>query len=236
MSIRKRISDQEWAILKNYREPEGILVVGDLHHPFTLSGYLEHCEHVYKKYNCKEVVFVGDILDNHYSSYHETDPDGHSAGAELKLAIFELRKWYKAFPTAKVCIGNHDLIPNRKAMTAGLSSVWVRSIEEVIGAYGWKFAVEHIIDDIKYTHGTGRKARNRVKDDFVSIVQGHYHSESYIEWFFGSNYALFAMQVGSGINHKAYAMAYGKNFKKMHINCAVVLEQGKLPILENMKL
>jgi hypothetical protein len=33
------------------------------------------------------LFFIGDIIDNHYSSYHESDPDGYSAGEELDRAI-----------------------------------------------------------------------------------------------------------------------------------------------------
>jgi hypothetical protein len=32
------------------------------------------------KHTIGTVIFLGDIIDNHYSSYHESDPDGYSAG------------------------------------------------------------------------------------------------------------------------------------------------------------
>lgn len=213
-----------------------VLIIGDLHAPFIRYGYLEFCQSVYNKYNCNTVVFIGDLIDNHYSSYHETDPDGHSAGVELQKAKAEIANWYRAFPKAKVCVGNHDAIPYRKAMTAGLSSTWIKTIDEVIEVPNWEFAEEFIIDGNMYCHGTGRKARNRAKSDLISVIQGHYHSESYVEHFVGKNYRIFALQVGCGVNDKAYAMAYGRHFNKMHINCGVVLEGGELPILEFMKL
>lgn len=224
--------------------PEGIvddtekrvLIVGDLHAPFIRGGYLEFCQTVYNKYGCNRVVLIGDLVDNHYSSYHETDPDGHSAGVELLKAKEEIGNWYKAFPKAKVCTGNHDAIPYRKAMTAGLSSTWIKSISEVIDTPNWEYSEEFFIDGVKYCHGTGRKARIRAKDDLISVVQGHYHSESYVEYFVGQHYKIYAMQVGCGVHQKSYAMAYGRNFKKMHVNCGVILENGELPILEFMKL
>jgi predicted phosphodiesterase len=213
-----------------------VLVIGDLHSPFIRYGYLQFCQEIYYKYNCNKVVFIGDLIDNHYSSYHESDPDGHSAGAELQKAKAEIMNWYKAFPMAKVCLGNHDLIPSRKAMTAGLSSSWIRTMDEVLEVPQWEFAEEFIIDGNMYCHGTGRKARQRAKNDLVSVVQGHYHAESYVEHFVGKNYRIFAMQVGCGVDQKSYAMAYGRHFNKMHINCGVVLENGELPILEFMRL
>jgi hypothetical protein len=242
--IRPRLTEDEYnkflKFIKNDTNVGGdesrILVIPDLHSPFIKYGFLEFCQYISKKYNTNKTIFIGDIIDNHYSSYHESDPDGFSAGVELLKAKNEINNWYTAFPTAKVCIGNHDLIPNRKAMTSGLSASWIKTIGEVLDTPNWEYSEEFLIDNVLYTHGTGRKANNRAKKDLISIVQGHYHSESYIEHFVGSNFKIFAMQVGCGIDRRTYAMAYGRHFDKPHINCGVVLENGTLPILEYMKL
>jgi metallophosphoesterase superfamily enzyme len=219
------------------RTKEGrVLIVGDLHTPFTRSIYLEFCKEVYDKYNCNEVIFIGDLIDNHFSSFHDTDPDGHGAAEELRLAKEQIQQWYKVFPKAKVCIGNHDLIPVRKAFNAGLSKLWIKPISEVLNTPNWEYEEEFYIQDVLYTHGTARKANKRMKADLISVVQGHYHSESYIEYSVGKFKKMFAMQVGCGVDDKSYAMAYGKHFDKMHINCGVVLENGTLPILEYIKL
>ncbi|MBN1683740.1 metallophosphoesterase [Candidatus Bathyarchaeota archaeon] len=222
--------------LDNIKDKEGVLVIGDLHSPFIKYGYLEFCKEIQKKYNTEKTVFIGDIIDNHYSSYHETDPDGHSAGAELLKSKEEISNWYKSFPKAKVCNGNHDLIASRKSMTAGLSASWIRTIGEVLETPDWEYGEEFIINDVMYTHGTGRKARNRAQKDLISVVQGHYHSESYIENFVGERFKIFAMQLGCGIDRRSYGMAYGKRFNKPHINCGIILDNGTLPIIEMMKL
>ena len=211
-----------------------VLVIGDLHEPFTLKSYLAFCKEVYDKYKCNQVVFIGDIIDMHYSSFHATDGDGHSAARELELAKENIAEWYRVFPRAKVCLGNHDLLSNRKVFSAGLSSRWIKSIGDVLDTPEWTYKEEFIIDDVLYTHGTGRKAKSRMSNDLISVVQGHYHSESYIWNTMGVNNLLFAMQVGTGADQDSYAMAYGKPFNKMHINCGVVLNNGKLPILEYM--
>lgn len=222
------------SIKNNYTS--NILIIGDLHAPFIREGYLDFCKNIYTKYKCNEVIFIGDIIDNHYSSFHATDPDGYNAYSELILAKNQITKWYEAFPYAKVCIGNHDLIPNRKAFNSGLSTKWIKSISEVLDTPNWKYSEEFVINDVLYTHGIGRKAINRMQYDLTSVVQGHYHSESYINYLVGKSRKTFAMQVGCGVNDKSYAMAYGKYFNKMHINCGVVLDNGKLPILEYMDL
>lgn len=211
-----------------------VLVIGDLHEPFTREGYREHCIKIYEKWQCNEVVFIGDIIDNHFSSFHDTDPDGHSAAAEFELAKTNLDLWHDAFPVAKVCIGNHDSIPDRKGFRAGLSKRWIKSIDEVLNFEGWTYADYFEIDSVQYVHGIGRKARQRGQKDLISIVQGHYHSESYTEHYVGKKAHIWVMQIGCGIDDNAYAMAYGKHFNKSHINCGVVLDNGNVPILEYM--
>lgn len=220
-------------IIKNYRN---VLIIGDLHAPFIRKEYLNFCKSIFVKYNCDGVIFIGDLVDNHFSSFYDTDPDGHSAAEELKLAKEQISQWYKTFPNALVCVGNHDLIPIRKSFNAGISKVWVKSISEVLNTPNWIYEEEFNINDVLYIHGTGRKATSRMISDITSVVQGHYHSESYISYSVGKYRKMFAMQIGCGVDDKSYAMAYGKYFNKMHINCGVVLEGGKVPIIEYMDL
>ena len=215
---------------------KSVLVIGDLHAPFEHKDYLKFCKDMYKKYNCNKVVFIGDIIDNHYSSYHESDPDGFGGGAELELAKKSIAEFHREFPNSLVCIGNHDLIPNRKAFSNGLSNQWIKSIGEVVNTPTWTYSDGFMIDGVKYTHGLGRKARQRSQQDMVSVVQGHYHSESYIENYVGEDGGRrFAMQIGSGINIKEYAFAYGRHFAKPHVNVGIVIN-GKLPIIEFMDI
>ena len=199
-----------------------ILVIGDLHEPFCLDGYLEFCKETYAKNNCNQVVFIGDVIDSHYSSFHEQDPDGMSAGDELSLSIKKIAKWYKAFPKADVCIGNHDRIITRKAFAAGVSVRWIKKLHEVLETPNWTFDTRFVYDDVQYIHGESGRATKKAKDDMMSTVQGHRHTEFFTEYIVGMNYKVFGCAVGCGIDNTSYAMAYGKNFKKPAIGCAVV--------------
>lgn len=221
--------------IKKSKSGKNVLVIGDLHEPFCLDGYLEHCIETYNKYKCNEVVFIGDVIDLHASSYHETNPDGYSAGEELRLAIQRISKWYNTFPKATVIIGNHDRIIMRKAQTAGLSKMWIKDYAEVLGTPGWNFTDSIEIDNVLYIHGEGGTARARVRRDLQSIVQGHLHSQAYIDWCVGAKFKLFGAQVGCGIDHRSYAMAYGKEGPKPAIACMVVLN-GTTPIHSMMEL
>ena len=212
------------------KEVRNILVIGDLHEPFCLDGYLEWCLEQYEIYNCNQVIFIGDILDNHAFSYHEPDPDGLSAGMELELSIKKIAKWYEAFPIADVCIGNHDRLASRKRFTGGIPAAWIKTYNEVLGTPNWNWVESVVYDDVLYEHGEGGQAKSKAKNNLMSSVCGHTHTEAYTIWFVGKRYRVFAVQTGCGVDASTYAAAYAKNFKKQAIGCAVVLNNGTLPI------
>lgn len=219
---------------KALKVKKNVLVIGDLHLPFTLEGYLEHCIKVYKKYNCDTVVFIGDILDLHFTSYHETSTEGYGATQEHDLSVEMLRKWYKAFPKAYVTIGNHDALIYRKAMSAGISKRWIQNYSQVLGTPGWEWVTDVVIDDVLYTHGT-TNAYTKAKQNLMSTVQGHLHSQAGIQFYVGAKSRIFGFQIGCGVDMKSYAMEYGRNFPKPVISCGVVID-GLHPHLEVMDL
>jgi len=199
-----------------------ILIIGDIHAPFELKGYLKFCQDTYAKYLCNQVIFIGDIVDNHYTSYHETSSDGMGGADELRHAIKVVKKWRKAFPEADVIIGNHDRLIMRKAQTSDIPSMWIKSYNEVRGT-NWNWVERVVYDNVQYIHGEGGSARVKDKNDMMSTVQGHIHTQAYTEWMVGRNFRIFGMQVGCGIDCTSYAAAYAKHFKKQAIGCGVVL-------------
>jgi hypothetical protein len=206
------------------QEQSRVLVIGDLHCPFDLDGYFDHCVKAYNDFNCNKVVFIGDVIDNCYSAYHETDPDGMGAGDELEFAIDKVKRWYKQFPEAYVTIGNHDRIVMRKAFSGGVPKQWIKSYNEVLGTPNWKWVDRIVIDDVQYIHGEGGTARTKCRADMQSTVQGHLHTNCYSETYVGQNFRIFGMQVGCGIDFDEYAFAYAKRGKKPAIACGVVID------------
>jgi len=229
---RYRLKPHEIVALKKMREAEtrNVLVIGDLHEPFCLDEYLDWCIEQYEIYNCNQVIFIGDIIDNHYSSYHETSADGMGGADELELSIKRISRWYKAFPKATEIIGNHDRMIMRKAQTSAIPSKWIKSYKEVLEVPNWQFVDHHIQDNVLYQHGEGGTARTACKNHLINVVQGHLHTQCYIEHYVGKNFRVFGMQVGCGIDFGTYAMAYAKYGKKPAVGCSVVLNEGTLPI------
>lgn len=216
---------------KNNSEYENILIVGDLHLPFSNKDYLDFCTDVYDKYNCDHVIFIGDLIDNHFSSFHATDPDGYGAGNELDYAIKELKKWSKVFPHADVCLGNHDTLILRQMYSNGVSKRWVKDFGEVLGV-NWDFKPSFEYNNCLFRHGENMKAAPKSGSEMMNVIQGHFHSEAYIHWNVGRGNKVFGMQVPCGVDRGSYAMAYAKEFPKQVIGCGVLLEYGRLPIIE----
>ncbi len=230
---RYRLKPEEEALLMSYRKhhENNILVIGDIHEPFCLDGYLEFCQEQYVKHNCNQVIFIGDIIDNHYSSYHEVSIDAEYTGkTELELAIQKIALWYKAFPVATVLIGNHDRMIMRRAQTSAIPSRWIKSYKEVLEVPNWHFTERYVKDNVQYIHGEVGTARTKCRADMMNTVQGHLHTQCYTEHYVGQNYRIYGTQVGCGIDHESYAMAYAKAGKKPAIGCVVVKDNGKLPI------
>ncbi len=219
--------------------PDNVFIIGDLHAPFIREGYLEWCRAQQEKWDCGTVVAIGDIVDQHSISYHESDPDGMSAGQELDATREQLAKVFAMFPTVDCLLGNHDLLVSRKARTAGLSQRHVKTIAEIYDAPPtWRFHHELEINGITYQHGgAGGKADRIAQQSRRSTVQGHFHMESFVHHYVSDRDAIWGMQVGAGQDDKAYAMAYGRPFpRKSAIGAGVVLDKGKVPITLLMDL
>jgi len=216
-------------------DPKNVLIIGDTHFPFMREGYLLHCREVQERYNCGTVVHIGDVIDNHYSSFHTSDPDGYSAGEELTRVKDDCFIANKMFPEVKVCRGNHDLIPWRKAMEAKLSRDWLHDINDVLGLDGWEWADEWVINNIRYIHGTGTSgefaAYDKALNRRISTVQGHIHSAANIRYSASHKDIIFGMQVGCGVDEESWAFAYNKGSKKKWIiSCGVVIDDKAIII------
>lgn len=210
-------------------DKDNILIIGDTHEPFTKEGYLAFCRQIQEEYDCGTVIHIGDLTDNHAVSYHEKDPEGLSAGSEFNAALNACKKWYYTFPNVKICIGNHDALPFRKAFTAGLPKGWLKTYQELLQSPPtWEWDFKHIINGIIFQHGTGLSgemaAINTARENRQSTVIGHLHTVCNTRYLASYKDLIFGLTVGCGIDHEKYAFAYGKeNSRKPVIACAVII-------------
>ncbi len=203
-------------------------IIGDTHIPFTHPDYLDFCKGTFAKYAVNEIVHIGDLVDNHAISYHESNPDGMSAGDELEEAIEALKPWFDAFPRVKWVTGNHDKLPGRKAHTHGIPRQMLR--RNIYGIPdGWENAESFEIDGVLYCHGIGAGGINghRVlaQKRGMSCVIGHLHTSAGVAYTAThSGLQRFGLNVGCGIDHKSYAMEYAKEFGRPTLGCGVVID------------
>ena len=244
---RPRLNDKENEFLQEHRRKKvNRLIVGDIHLPYTHPRYLQHCIDTYHKYNCNAVSMTGDIIDSHFASFHSINTETHGAKYELDMAIKETAKWYEAFNNDTVpngitiTLGNHDLIIARKSEEAGIDKRWVRKLNEVLKCPDWIFEEQFLHDNVLYTHGTGCSGKSimrRVQNWGHSMVQGHIHTQAFVDYTASLTDLKWGMQSPCGIEYKSFAFSYSKfHTAKPILGCAVVLDNGKMPIIEPMNL
>ena len=218
---------------KNSMEVKPVGVIGDLHAPFNHPNYIQFCKDTFKKYGVGQIVCIGDLVDHHALSRHETEPDALGAYAELDKAIEQVELVVKAFPKAKMCYGNHDTIPVRQAATVGIGKRFLKSFQEVVGLpKTWELEDEFIINDVLYLHGINcngeNGAINKAKMECMSTVIGHAHSFAGCKYLVNPRNIRFGLNVGCGIDAKAYAFAYGKPLARRPIlGCGIVYDSGR---------
>lgn len=211
---------------------DSVLIIGDTHIPFEKKGYLDFCLDIQKRCKCGTVVMIGDLIDNHAISYHEHDPNGLSPKDEMNKVDNRLKNWFKAFRDLFLCKGRHDCLVDRKGRTAGLPERCFKQFRDIWNLpKSWKDDFSWVIDSVTYQHGTGYSGdtahMKAALNNRTSTVIGHIHS------FLGGGYManekdkIFGMNVGCGIDRKAYAFRYGKDFKKKPIvGCGIVSDKG----------
>lgn len=218
------------------------LIIADTHLPYEHPDYLGFCQRIQEKFKCSKVFHVGDLVDNSAISYHEHNPDGLSSAQEWDKTMEHLQAWYKAFPKVSLCIGNHDELAHRKAVTHGISSHYIKSYRDV-----WqipkKWEIEHFYqyEGIKIMHGTGFTGLyphvNAVRANRQSVVLGHTHSVAGVHWTASEHDICFGLAVGCGIDRKSYAFQYGRHFKyKPILGCGVVMDKGEQALFIPMRM
>lgn len=207
-----------------------IMNIPDLHISYHHKDAFMFLEAVKKKYKPNIVVCLGDEVDNHSMSFHDSDPDLPSAGDELKEAVSYLKVLYKIFPKAIVLNSNHGSMHYRKGKHHGIPRKYLKSYNEILEApKTWKWVNDLTLDmgngqKCFFTHGmeknTGRFARNMG----MCVVQGHYHTDFNIEYSSSPEQLIWGMSSGCLIDKKSMAFAYDKsNIKRPILGCSVII-------------
>lgn len=199
-----------------------ILVISDLHCPYEHPDTVPFLKAVKEKYKPTRIILSGDEADFHNISFHDSDPDLDSAGAELEKAIKALQPIYKLFPVAEILESNHGSLVLRKALANGLSQKFFKGPGEILRApKGWTWHLEittTLPDGVKcYFHHSKGKPLKTGQLYGMSHVCGHLHESFDIQYWSTPQNLFFAMTVGCLVDKKSLAMAYSKNNMKRPI-------------------
>lgn len=208
-----------------------ILVIPDMHMPYCHPDTWAFLKAVKRKYSPDKVICLGDEVDGHALSYHESDPDLDSAGPELEKAIRLLKPIYAMFPVCDILESNHGSLAYRKAKTAGIPRRYLKSYREALEApAGWHWYFDLTVrmangQDCYFHHGKTSSQGKLSQRQSQCAVQGHYHSKFHVTYWANSVALFWDAHAGCLADNKSLAMAYGKNsMEKGIVGCMVILD------------
>ena len=216
-------------------------VIGDSHAPYCLEGYKEFCYETFEAWDVDTIIHIGDLVDHHSLSFHDSEPMLHDVHGEYRSAIDELQGWYDLFPNLTLIEGNHDLIPARHMKKLGMEPrIFMKPLKDIYEMpEGWEIEDQVVIDDVLYHHGHTASGVNGFRKDAETrmrcTVTGHNHSNFGVSYTATDQELVWGLAVGCGVDVRSMAFAYGKNFaKKPVIGCGVVIDG--VPYAEPMNL
>ncbi len=207
-----------------------ILVISDTHCPFHHPDALKFLRAIKKEYDPDRVIHIGDEIDSHAMSYHDTDPNLFSAGEELKRAREVIWDIEDIYPKVDVIESNHGSLWYRKAKTHGIPREAIKTYEEILKTKKWKWHFELTLklpngQPCYFHHGRSANALVASQHRGMSIVQGHYHEKFNIQYWGTTERLNWGMNVGCLVDDKALAFEYNNsNLKRPVIGTGMIID------------
>ena len=207
-----------------------ILVVSDMHLPYQHKDSIKFLKEIKKEFKPDTTISIGDLLDQHALSFHDSSPELYSAGHELDKAKEYVKELESVFPKLIEVDSNHSSMIYRRALKHGLPRAYLKDYGDFLETKKWKW-----VDDLTltmsngqrcfFTHGRSADVLKTSQAMGMSCVQGHYHTKFVISWWANPDNLFFGMNVGCLINQKSMAFAYAKNFKTRFIlGCGIIID------------
>lgn len=226
---------------KEEHDNSRILFISDMHIPYQHKGLLPFLDGLKTRYEPTRVICLGDELDKHAMSFHDSDPDLPSAGDELNKSLPIIAELERMFPKMDLIDSNHGSLLYRKAKHHGIPRHYLKGYNEVLGVgEGWKWHFDMTLNlpdgqKVYVHHGKNANALRVAQMMGMSHVAGHYHESFGIQYCSTPANLIWAMQCGCLIDRKALAFAYSNNNMKRQVIGTGLIIDG-IPILEAMPL
>lgn len=242
--LENKHSDETYSVRKvddSGEDNSRILLISDMHIPYHHEDTIAFLTHLKAKYNPTRVICLGDELDKHALSYHDSDPDLPSAGDELKKSLPVIQELFKIFPKMDIIESNHGSLVWRKAKTFGIPKHYIRSYNDVLGVDGgWKWSFDLTVSlpngqKCYIHHGKTSNVIQLSQQMGMCAVQGHFHESFKIDYWGNPTGLYWGMQAGCLIDDDALAFNYNNvNIKRPIIGTGLIIDS--MPILEPMLL
>jgi predicted phosphodiesterase len=218
-----------------------VLIISDMHIPYHHPKMLPFLAGLKLRYDPTRIISIGDELDKHALSFHDSDPDLMSAGDELRASLPIIKEVETMFPNMDILDSNHGSLVWRKAKHHGVPRQYIKSYNDVLGVgSGWKWHMDMTIElpdgqKVYFHHGKSADGMKLSQAMGMSVVQGHYHEKFGVNYWANPLGAYFSMQVGCLIHDDSYAFSYNNtNLKRPIIGCGLIIDG--IPVLELMPL
>jgi len=206
-----------------------ILVISDMHLPYQHKDSIKFLKEIKKEFKPDTTISIGDLLDQHALSFHDSSPELYSAGMELDKAKEYVKELESVFPKLIEVDSNHSSMIYRRALKHGLPRAYLKDYGDFLETKKWKW-----VDDLTLTMSNGQRCfftHGRSADILkvsqtmgMSAVQGHYHTKFVISWWANPDNLFFGMNVGCLIDQKSMAFNYAKNFRtRFIIGCGIII-------------
>lgn len=219
-----------------------IMVIPDIHAPYQHPDTMPFLVAVKRTFSPDLVVDLGDELDYHAMSFHDSDPNLDSAGVELEKGKEFLEELYQEFPRVLVCHSNHGSMQFRRAKAHGIPVQLIKKYRDVIfpahGAPKWSWShnwrINTPLGEVLFKHQASGILSDAAHNS-CNLVVGHSHGNFSVEYSASSSHLYYGMCCGCLIDKDSMAFAYGKHsLRKPIIGCGVILN-GR-PVLIPMVL
>lgn len=211
-----------------------VLVIGDLHEPYTHPDAYDFLRTVRDEYCPDIVVQIGDETDGHAISFHDSSPELDSAGVELEKAKLGLEKLHDLFPNMLLCDSNHGSLVYRRAKAHGLPVQFIKKYRDILfpehGAPGWSWGdawdLNTPLGTVRFQHQVSGDLLLNAAHERKSMVIGHFHGKLDIQYAASSTALYFGAHCGCLIDNKSLAFAYGKLSRSKPILGCMVITDG----------
>lgn len=212
-------------------ELDRIMVIPDMHAPYQHKDTLAFLREVRDRFKPQSVVCLGDEADYHAMSFHDSDPNLDSAGAELEKAKEFLSEVADEFPRVLVCHSNHGSMVYRRAKAHGIPVQMLKKYRDILfpktSVPGWSWAFSWKLDTplgpVMFKH-QATSVLTEAAHNACNLVVGHNHGDFKIEYSASSAHLYYGVVSGCLIDKDSLAFAYGKHsVRKPIIGCTMIL-------------